>query len=209
MFVICAFPLSWPINSINKSTYKEHSWKGAQRNQDLSRKKRETRGFGKPPVFSFSQLPSSTKTLYTQGRNLPEWILVKKLPWKPWIFWWIFRWIFSACFPKENGPKKSTKKSTSETKHQNPPNISGKGCPWYIRKAYFVNCLLSGYYFPLHKIIAERNQCCRCLCFPLYKGFNYQVLSANARGGGNSPRKLSLQSLDFWPPNWGFSIETL
>ena len=30
----------------------------------------------------------------------------------------------------------------------------------------------------------------------------------NVRGGGNSPRKLSLQSLDFWPPNWGFFCRT-
>ena len=46
---------------------------------------------------------------------------------------------FSACFPKENGPKKSTKKSTAETKHQNPPTISRKGCPWWITIA-LANC---------------------------------------------------------------------
>ena len=63
-----------------------------------------------------------TRKTVCQGRNFPEWILVKKLPWKPWFL--------PACFPKENGPKKSTEKSTAETKHQNPPKISGKGCPW-------------------------------------------------------------------------------
>ena len=31
----------------------------------------------------------------------------------------------------------------------------------------------------------------------------------NARGGGNSPRKLPLEDLDFWPPNWRFSVESL
>ena len=33
----------------------------------------------------------------------------------------------------------------------------------------------------------------------------YQTLQV----AGNSPRKLSLESLDFWPPNWGFSTESL
>ena len=32
----------------------------------------------------------------------------------------------------------------------------------------------------------------------------------NARGRrGNSPRKLPLENLDFWPPKWRFSIESL
>ena len=29
----------------------------------------------------------------------------------------------------------------------------------------------------------------------------------NARGGGNSPRKLPLENLDFSPPNWRFFLE--
>ena len=77
-------------------------------------------------------LPEVTQN---QGRNFPEWILVKESTWKSWTFWWILRWIFSCSFSKENGPKKSTEKSTkkptAETKHQNPRVISGKGCPWH------------------------------------------------------------------------------
>ena len=66
-----------------------------------------------------------------------SWILVKKFPWKSWIFYGFF----PACFPKENGQKKSTKKSTAESKHQNPPKISGKGCNW---KNACNNCVTDG-----------------------------------------------------------------
>ena len=63
-----------------------------------------------------------------QGRNFLEWIWVKKFTWKSWNFGGFFGGFFPACFSEEHGPKKST----AETKHQNPPNISGKGCPWRI-----------------------------------------------------------------------------
>ena len=46
IFPIRPFPLSRPI----ESTYEEQSRKGPRHNLDLSRKKRETPGFGNPPV---------------------------------------------------------------------------------------------------------------------------------------------------------------
>ena len=61
IFPICPFPLSRPI----KSTYEEQSRKGPRHNLDLSRKKWETPGFGKPPgLASLKARRGSYKTIF-------------------------------------------------------------------------------------------------------------------------------------------------
>ena len=67
------------------------------------------RGRWNTPKFLNLRWPDSREEI-CQGRNFPEWIWVKKFPWKSWIFWWIFRWISSCSFSQGKWPGKNPRK---------------------------------------------------------------------------------------------------